>query len=79
MDALLVQYPHLFNVIGTKYGSENKAIFNLPNLNDRFIQAANDKNKVGSYLSPSLPNIKGKIHHIFIIILILNYFKLVVE
>ena len=46
MDALLVQYPHLFNVIGTKYGSENKAIFNLPNLNDRFIQAANDKNKI---------------------------------
>ena len=28
---------------------------------DRFIQGASDKNKVGSYLSPSLPNIKGKI------------------
>ena len=55
------QYPNLFNVIGTKYGSENKAFFNLPNLNDRFIQGASDKNKVGSYLSPSLPNIKGKI------------------
>ena len=55
------QYPNLFNVIGTKYGSENKSFFNLPNLNDRFIQGASDKNKVGSYLSPSLPNIKGKI------------------
>ena len=55
------QYPNLFNVIDTKYGSENKAFFNLPNLNDRFIQGASDKNKVGSYLSPSLPNIKGKI------------------
>ena len=54
-------YSNLFNVIGTKYGSENKAFFNLPNLKDRFIQGASDINKVGSYLSPSLPNIKGKI------------------
>ena len=54
-------YSNLFNVIGTKYGSENKAFFNLPNLKDRFIQEASDINKVGSYLSPSLPNIKGKI------------------
>ena len=55
------QYPNLFKVIGTKYGSENKASFNVPNLNDRFIQGASDKNKVGSYLSSSSPNIKGKI------------------
>jgi microcystin-dependent protein len=54
-------YPNLFNVIGTKYGSENEAFFNLPNLTDRFIQGASEKNKLGSYLSPSLPNIKGTI------------------
>ena len=55
------QYHNLYNVIGTKYGSENKDFFNLPNLKDRFIQGASDQNKVGSYLSPSLPNIKGTI------------------
>ena len=54
-------YPNLFKVIGTKYGSENEAFFNLPNLTDRFIQGASEKNKLGSYLSPSLPNIKGTI------------------
>ncbi len=54
-------YPNLFNVIGTKYGSENEAFFNIPNLSDRFIQGASEKNKLGTYLSPSLPNIKGTI------------------
>ncbi len=54
-------YPNLFNVLGTKYGSENEAFFNLPNLVDRVIQGASEKNKLGSYLSPSLPNIKGTI------------------
>ena len=54
-------YPNLFRVIGTKFGCENNDFFNLPNLTDRFIQGASEKNKVGTYLSPSLPNIKGKI------------------
>ena len=54
-------YPNLFKVIGTRYGSENEDFFNLPNLIDRFIQGASEENKVGSYLSPSLPNIKGTI------------------
>ena len=54
-------YPNLFNVIGTKYGYENEAFFNLPNLSDRFIQGVSEKNKLGTYLSPSLPNIKGTI------------------
>ena len=44
-------YPNLFNVIGTKYGSENQEFFNLPNLSDRFIQGASANNKVGKYLS----------------------------
>ena len=30
-------YSNLFNVIGTKYDSENSAFFNLPNLTDRVI------------------------------------------
>ena len=55
------QYTNLFQVIGTKFGSESKDSFKLPNLIDRFIQGASEKNKVGSYLSPSLPNIKGTI------------------
>ena len=50
-------YHNLFNVIGTKYGYENQESFNLPNLIDRFIQGASQENKLGSYLSPSLPNI----------------------
>ena len=54
-------YSNLFNVIGTKYGSENPAFFNLPNLTDRVIQGASQKNKLGSYLSPALPNLKGTI------------------
>ena len=55
------QYSDLYKVIGLKYGYKNNESFNLPNLTDRFIQGASDKNKVGSYLSPSLPNIKGTI------------------
>ena len=54
-------YPKLFNVIGTKYGAENQYFFNLPNLVDRVVQGASEKNKLGSYLSPSLPNIKRTI------------------
>ena len=54
-------YPNLFNVIGTKFGSENDAFFNLPNLTDRFVQGASETNKLGSYLSPAIPNIKGTI------------------
>ena len=54
-------FPDLFNIIGTKYGSENEAFFNIPNLIDRFIQGAGSQNKLGSYLSPSLPNIKGTV------------------
>ena len=55
------QYCNLFNVIGLKYGYKNNETFNLPNLVDRFIQGASDKNTLGSYLPPSLPNIKGTI------------------
>ena len=54
-------YSNLFNVIGTKYGSENPAFFNLPNLTDRVIQGVSQKNKLGTYLSPALPNLKGTI------------------
>ena len=54
-------YPNLFNVIGTKFGSENPDFFNLPNLVDRFIEGASQNNKVGTYISPSLPNIKGTV------------------
>ena len=54
-------YPNLYNALGTKFGSENQAFFNLPNLSDRFIQGESENNKVGKYLSPSLPNIKGTI------------------
>ena len=54
-------YPNLFNVIGTKYGSNDPSFFNLPNLVDRVVQGASDKNKLGTYLSPALPNIKGTI------------------
>ena len=54
-------YSNLFNVIGTKFGAENSDFFNLPNLVDRFIEGASQNNKVGTYISPSLPNIKGTV------------------
>ena len=54
-----VDYPYLFNVIGTTYGEgDGSTTFNLPNLQDKFIQGAGT-NVVGTEMSAGLPNITG--------------------
>ena len=52
-------YPFLFSVIGTTYGEgDGNTTFNLPNLQDKFIQGAGT-NTVGTEKSAGLPNITG--------------------
>ena len=53
-------YPYLFDAIGTTYGEgDGNTTFNLPNLQDKFIQGAGT-NAVGTEKSAGLPNITGK-------------------
>ena len=52
-------YPYLFDVIGTTYGEgDGNTTFNLPNLQDKFIEGAGT-NAVGTVKSAGLPNITG--------------------
>ena len=53
-------YANLFAVIGTKYGSGNgSTTFNVPNLNERFIQYTTTTSSVGQTRSAGLPDISG--------------------
>lgn len=53
-------YPYLFDVIGTTYGEgDGSTTFNLPNLQDKFVQGAG-ANAVGTEMSAGLPNIEGE-------------------
>ena len=59
--SLLNNYPYLFDAIGTTYGEgDGSTTFNLPNLQDKFIQGAG-ANAVGTEMSAGLPNITGKL------------------
>ena len=52
-------YPYLFDVIGTTYGKgDGNTTFNLPNLQDKFIEGAG-ANAIGTEMSAGLPNITG--------------------
>ena len=53
-------YPYLFDAIGTTYGEgDGSTTFNLPNLQDKFIEGAGT-NAVGTVKSAGLPNITGE-------------------
>ncbi len=53
-------YPYLFNTIGTTYGEgDGSTTFNLPNLQDKFVQGASDTNTIGTVKTAGLPNITG--------------------
>ena len=53
-------YPYLFNAIGTTYGEgDGNTTFNLPNLQDKFIEGAGT-NAVGTVKTAGLPNITGE-------------------
>ncbi len=55
-------YAALFAAIGTTYGSgDGSTTFNLPDLNNRFLEGTTSSSSVGSKLSAGLPNITGKI------------------
>jgi microcystin-dependent protein len=52
-----IEYNELFEAIGTIYGEgDGSTTFNLPNLNNRFIQGSNT---VGAIMKAGLPNITG--------------------
>lgn len=55
-------YPYLFDTIGTLYGEgDGLTTFNLPNLQDKFIQGSSGTNTVGTEKEAGLPNITGKV------------------
>ena len=57
-------YPYLFDVIGTTYGEgDGNTTFNLPNLQDKFIEGAGT-NAVGTEMSAGLPNITGEVGYL---------------
>lgn len=54
-------YPYLFVAIGTTYGEgDGSTTFNLPNLQDKFIQGTGT-NTVGTTMEAGLPNITGTV------------------
>lgn len=58
-------YPYLFDTIGTLYGEgDGLTTFNLPNLQDKFIQGSSGTNTVGTEKEAGLPNIEGNITYL---------------
>ena len=53
-------YPDLFDVIGTTYGAVDELHFNLPNLNDRFVEGSD---VAGTVKEAGLPNITGNLNN----------------
>ena len=56
---LRTDYPELFAVIGTSFGSVDSTHFNIPDLRDKFPEGASNTNTLGSAKSAGLPNITG--------------------
>ena len=55
-------YAKLFAVIGTTYGAgDGSTTFNLPDLNERFLQGTSTLSSVGTKREASLPAITGKL------------------
>lgn len=55
-------YPYLFDTIGTTFGEgDGNTTFNLPNLQDKFIQGSGT-NEVGAEMSAGLPNVTGNLY-----------------
>lgn len=59
-SVLRTQYDKLFALIGTKFGADDEAHFNLPNLHHRFIEGTTTLSEVGSYIAAGLPNMTGE-------------------
>ena len=58
------KYRNLFDVIGTTYGKgDGSTTFNLPNLQDKFIEGAGT-NAVGTKMSAGLPNVTGRVGYL---------------
>ena len=54
------EYAALFSAIGTKWGEgDGSTTFNLPDLDERFIEGTVDTSKVGEYVEAGLPDITG--------------------
>ena len=54
------EYAALFSAIGTKWGEgDGSTTFNLPDLDERFIEGTVDTSKVGEYVEAGLPDIVG--------------------
>ena len=54
------EYAALFSAIGTKWGEgDGSTTFNLPDLDERFIEGTVDTSKVGQYVEAGLPDITG--------------------
>lgn len=54
------EFPELYNVIGTIFGSSDSTKFNLPDLKSRTLCGSGDGYDFASYIESRLPNIKGQ-------------------
>lgn len=59
------EYPELFDVIGTKYGSADSAHFNIPDTHHRFLEGTTTISEIGKYVAAELPNTTGIAAHTF--------------
>lgn len=53
-------FPELYDVIGTIFGSSDSTKFNLPNLKSKTLWGSGDGYDFASYIESGLPNIKGQ-------------------
>ena len=59
-EVLRTQFAGLFDAIGTTWGEgDGSTTFNLPDLDERFIEGTVDTSKVGEYVEAGLPDITG--------------------
>ena len=63
---LISLYQNLYNIWGTRYGGDGVTTFGLPNMTDRVLWGVNGLDNLTDtgYLSPTLPNIKGRIGNV---------------
>lgn len=59
------EYPELFSVIGTTWGSDDPSTFKLLDAHHRFREGTSVLSEVGSYVPAGLPNIQGVFKYIY--------------
>lgn len=60
------QYPSLFNLLGTRWGAgDGSTTFNIPNLEEYYLEGTNSKDWVGVKRDAGLPQLHGQIDDLY--------------